>query len=510
MVSLLDTVRRQCGDLAPTLVERHFDSLPPGYFERFSVVEIVRHLRLLSQLTSSTVQVELCPLAPQVYEATIVGTDHPGTLACITTAFAALGFSLQDVQVAPYLDTGTAGPDERAAPRYFVIVLRLSGSLQGQVLPAFTDLLQQRLSQAFVHLAEGDLIAAQSVAADTRITPAEGTSPAPRPRTTSRKPVGFEGLLLGGDFRLDHKLASGGTCEVYEAMQLSLHRPIAVKLFQQHEEADDTLFARFNQEAMVLAQFNCPQIVQILAAGVAPVPGEGDLGWMAMEYMAGGDLARYVQQLGPPLIAVGLDWLHDALEGLHYAHRRGVLHRDLKPHNLLLTADGAVKVSDFGLLKQVQQSPSGLTPRSTIMGTPHYMSPEQALGEPLDERSDIFSLGTTFFYIFSGYLPFEKNSPAAVLVQIAQEDAPRLSDLAPHLPVALTVILGRMMARRREERYQDVAVIQEDLTSYERRGLLIRAESASFGGAPAQGWSNVNQDTQAYHPPQAKPGSNPR
>ena len=89
-------------------------------------------------------------------------------------------------------------------------------------------------------------------------------------------------------------------------------------------------------------------------------------------------------------------------------------------------------MSDFGLLKQVQQSPSGLTPRSIIMGTPHYMSPEQALGEPLDERFDVFSLGTTFFYVFSGQLPFDRNSPAAVLVQISQEDAPRLDAVAPH------------------------------------------------------------------------------
>src|SRR5262249_61828861 len=140
---------------------------------------------------------------------------------------------------------------------------------------------------------------------------------------------------------------------------------------------------------VVLAKFRSPRIVPILAAGTAPGPGGGRLGGMAMEYMAGGDLARYVQHQGPPLIEVGLRWFRDALEGLAYAHRHGVLHRDVKPHNLLLTADADVKVSDFGLLKQVERPSGGLTPRSVIMGTPHYMSPEQALGEPLDERSDI-------------------------------------------------------------------------------------------------------------------------
>jgi serine/threonine-protein kinase len=308
-------------------------------------------------------------------------------------------------------------------------------------------------------------------------------------------------MLLGGEFRLQRKLASGGICEVYQASQLSLNRTVAVKLFHHEGSADADLFARFNQEAVVLAQFSCPQIVQILAAGTAAGPAGGTLGWMAMEYMAGGDLARYLQQQGPPLIEVGLRWLRDALEGLAYAHRHGVLHRDIKPHNLLLTSEAAVKVSDVGLLKQVQQAPSGLTPRSIIMGTPHYMSPEQALGESLDERSDIFSLGTTFFYLFSGQLPFERGSAAAaVLVQIAQEEAPRLDVVAPHLPLPLTTVVRRMMARRREERYQDVGVVLEDLASYERRGLLTFADMASLGGMHAQAWANTDQETQAYRP----------
>src|SRR5207244_2280769 len=108
-------------------------------------------------------------------------------------------------------------------------------------------------------------------------------------------------------------------------------------------------------------------------------------------------------------------------------------------------------------------------PRSAIVGTPHYMSPEQALGEPVDERSDLFSLGTTFFHLLSGRLPFEKSNTAAVLVQIAQEDAPRLVDVQPQAPLPLSVIIGRMMARRKDERYQDAGVILEDLASYERR-----------------------------------------
>jgi serine/threonine-protein kinase len=309
-------------------------------------------------------------------------------------------------------------------------------------------------------------------------------------------------MILGGDFKLQQKLGSGGICEVYQAVQLSLNRTVAVKLFLHEGPADADLFTRFNQEAVVLAQFNCPHVVQILAAGTSPALSGGSLGWMAMEYMAGGDLAQFLHQKGSPPTDLGVPWFRDALEGLAYAHRRGVLHRDLKPHNLLLTADGAVKVSDFGLLKQVQQPASGLTPRSTIIGTPHYMSPEQALGESLDERSDIFSLGTSFFHIFSGKLPFERaGSSAAVLVQISQENAPRLDAVAPHVPLPLVTLISRMMARRREERYQEVSVILEDLASYERRGLLHCSEERAFGMAPPAARLNADQGTEAFLPP---------
>jgi hypothetical protein len=498
MVSLQDSVQSQCPDLDPALIARHFDSLPAAYFERYSIAEVARHLRLLARLSAGgLVDVEVLPLASHAFEVTVVGTDHQGTVACLTTALAALEFSLEDVEVATYLDSGDSAV---GLPRYFVIVLRVSGTLHGQSLSEFTDALRERLRLSFGHLEQGDLLAAQTVAADTRIPPSEPTAGPGHRSGPVPRPSGYEGMLLGGDFKLQRKLASGGICEVYQAMQQSLNRTVAVKLFHQEGPADADLFARFNQEAVVLARFSCPQIVQILAAGTTTGPGGGTLGWMAMEYMGGGDLARFLQQQGPPLIEVGLRWFRDALEGLAYAHRHGVLHRDVKPHNLLLTAEAAVKVSDFGLLKQVQRPPSGLTPRSIIMGTPHYMSPEQALGEMLDERSDLFSLGTTFYYVFSGYLPFERNTAAAVLVQIAQEDAPRLDVVAPHLPPPLTVIIRRMMARRREERYQEAGVILEDLASYERRGLLTFAEAGAMGGMPAPPWAGAEQETQAYQP----------
>jgi serine/threonine-protein kinase len=270
---------------------------------------------------------------------------------------------------------------------------------------------------------------------------------------------------------------------------------------RQESPPDSDSAARFAREAVVLAQFTCPYIVPVLAAGTVP-SGSGVLGWIAMEYEAGGDLARWLEQQGPPALELGLRWFRQALEALRYAHRNAVLHRDLKPHNLLLTGDGNIKVGDFGLFKRVRQFDPLRPAAEAVHGTPHYMSPEQARGEHLDERSDLFSLGTTFFHLFSGKLPFEHSNAAELMRQITHADAPRLTDAAPHLARPLAVLLGRMMARRREERYQDVGVILEDLASYESRGLLRSSESGAFMPVPAVRDADppAGDDTQAYVP----------
>jgi len=363
--------------------------------------------------------------------------------------------------------------------------------------------LRERLRAAFGYLAQGEILEAQTVAADTRLQREEITqrTPHPGPPATGQG-GGHEGQLIGTDFRLQKRLAVGGMSEVWLATQLSLNRTVAVKLIRHEADPDDDQLARFCQEALVLGQFTCPQIVQIFAAGTLPGRYGKVIGWMAMEYMAGGDLARWQKQHGMPPVDLAVRWFRDALEGLAYAHSHAVLHRDLKPHNLLLTREGHLKVSDFGLLKQTRVPRGGLTPQSSIIGTPHYMSPEQALGEALDERSDIFSLGTAFFHLLSGRLPFDRNSMTGILLQLTQEDAPSLEEAAPQVPVPLAAMIDRMMARRREARYQEVGVILEDLASYERRGLLRVPESivsflpAGLEGSPAE----VGDETQAYQP----------
>jgi serine/threonine-protein kinase len=280
------------------------------------------------------------------------------------------------------------------------------------------------------------------------------------------------------------KIATGGMAQVYLAHQVSLDRTVAVKVSTVEPETDSSMAGRFARESAVLARFVCPHIVPVLAAGTADAPGGKTIQWLAMEYLQGGDLAKKLKSDGPPNIGHAVRWFRQTLEGLAYAHRQGVIHRDLKPHNLLLTSEGDVKVADFGLVRNIANNRDMHTVRGSVLGTPFYMAPEQAIGEPADERSDLYAVGATFFQIFSGRLPYEEKSSTAVLVAIAHRDAPHLQDVMPSAPRPLDVILSRLMARRPEDRYQEARVVLEDIASYERRGLLHSEETTSCSVHP--------------------------
>jgi serine/threonine-protein kinase len=234
----------------------------------------------------------------------------------------------------------------------------------------------------------------------------------------------------------------------------------------------------------VLGSFACPHIVQVLACGTAPAANGTVLRWLAMEYLPNGDLATWIKRQVPS-VELGIRWFQQALQGLAYAHERAILHRDLKPHNLLLTADGDVKISDFGLLKQTREPELSVTVQGTVMGTPQYISPEQALGDEADERSDIYSLGATFFQVFCNRLAFEERSTTAMLLKVTQHEPPRLLDVAPQAPRPLAVIIDRMLARRLEDRYQSVSVILADLDSYVQRGLRALGSGKLPSAEPA-------------------------
>ena len=408
--------------------------MPESYAERYSPTEIARHLKLLTRLNDEqAVEVEVRPVGGQYYEVCVVGFDRTGVLAAITTALASDDFDVQDLQLSTYM------PEQEHEAR-------APGGVDGGPLCRRGPCRLQPAGPSRHRDGRGPARAAQP-----RLqAPGQRQSPAPvgglrqpleprHARGRTPKPLGSalgpvkQGLELG-DFRLEHKLATGGMGEVYLARQISLEREVAVKIVSSPPDASPELQTRFEKESLVLASFTCPFIVPVLASGTVGTAPDTVLRWLAMEYLPGGDLAHWIKQKGPPPIPLGTRWLEQALQGLLYAHDQSVVHRDLKPHNLLLTTGRDVKISDFGLVKDPHRSDMTLTLQGTVLGTPQYISPEQAGAEEADERADIYSLGATFFHLFSGRLAFEEKSATTLLIRIAQHDPPRLLEVARRSP----------------------------------------------------------------------------
>ncbi len=476
MSGLLDSILKHCPAALAGLARMHLRRMPENYLERFAPAEIARHVRLLAQVTEEQrVEVEVRSLGGQTLEVCVVGFDHTGVLAAITLALASDNLDVQDLQLATYLPP-EEGAEPTVEPTFFVDVIRVGSSRRGVPLAEIRKSLRERLNLAFARLAEGDLAAAQTAASSDHLwTPGSSLKPVASPQSAVAVK---EGMVLDG-FRLDQRLATGGMSEVFLATQLNLQRKVAVKIVTCDAAHGEEMTARFAQETQVLAGFTSPFIVPVLSAGSVPLANGSILRWLAMEYLSRGDLGEWMKHHGPPAVELAVRWLHQALEALQYAHQHGILHRDVKPQNLLLTSDGDVKLGDFGLSRPAEPVKRELTQYGCVLGTPCYISPEQAVGEEVDERSDIYSLGASFFHLLSGRLPFEETNTTSLLLRVSREEAPRLFQVAPAVPRPLGVMIGRMLANRKEDRYQNVPVLLEDLRSYLQRGLLI-ASSASL------------------------------
>lgn len=476
-MDLFKTIRKHCSEVDENLLQQHFARMPENYFERHSPSQIAKHLKLLASLTADEmVCVEMQRSAGQGFEITIVGEDHNGVLAAMTTALLAEGFGIQNLSVASYVE-------EENRQGYFVDVFEVSGKLQTGTLAECSARLQMRLQKSFEKLiADPDSFV-------PKLEDDEGSTKGdvqPNEVTVVQKHT-LHGMVLDSEYQLQHKLATSGMSEIFMAQRLSDGSPSVVKVMRMREDVNPTeMEHRFWREVETLRGFEHPHVTALLAAGTVRDRAGNERPWMALEFLAGGDVSTYIRQHGAVAPDVGIRWLKQSLTALEYAHHHGILHRDIKPHNLLLDAESNLKLTDFGLLKQPLEVEMHQTLPGLVMGTPQYMSPEQASGQRLDERSDIFSLGITFYQILTGRLPFGPDESTAAA--IAHADPPPLSSFSADLAGPLSTIIGRMIARFPEDRYQDVGVIVHDLQSYERRGLLKAASSA--------GWNRTSNPSQ--------------
>ncbi len=287
---------------------------------------------------------------------------------------------------------------------------------------------------------------------------------------SGRPPTGeldLTGRILA-DFRILRHLGQGGMGQVYLAEQISLKRKVALKILRPELAADSTSLQRFKGEATAVAQATHANIVQIYAIGE-----DGGIAYMALEYVEGRNLREYLAKKGPPDLLLALSIMRQVAAALQRAAELGIIHRDIKPDNILLTRKGEIKVADFGLSRCLagDRPALNLTQSGVTMGTPLYMSPEQVEGKPVDCRSDIYSFGVTCYHMLAGHPPFQGDSPFEVALQQVRDEPKPLTKIRPDVPAALCAIVHKMMAKDTAGRYQtgrellkDIARLRESLS----------------------------------------------
>jgi tRNA A-37 threonylcarbamoyl transferase component Bud32 len=271
-----------------------------------------------------------------------------------------------------------------------------------------------------------------------------------------------------GPYKILDKIGEGGMAVVYKAYQESLGRYAAIKVLRADLARDEEFVARFRREALAVAQLNHPNILHVYDAGVAH-----GVYYMAMGFVEGGSLKDMIAQ-GPIEPAYAASIAAQLADALDYAHKQGIVHRDVKPSNVLMTRDGRPMLTDFGIAKALYES-AALTRTGVSIGTPEYMAPEQIQGQPVDGRTDIYSLGIVLYEMVTGWAPFSTPTPVATLYKQVNEPPPPLHQVNINVPDWLEGVVGKALAKRPEGRYQQAA------------DLAAALRSRGVGGSPPVG-----------------------
>ena len=278
------------------------------------------------------------------------------------------------------------------------------------------------------------------------------------------------GRMLGDRYEIGAVIGRGGMAEVHEGRDLRLGRRVAIKILRPDLAKDPTFQARFRREAQSAASLNHPNIVAVYDTGQDTLSPEGDNGepavvvpYIVMEFVDGMTLRQIVASGRRLLPERALEITAGILSALDYAHRHGIVHRDIKPANVMLTRTGDVKVMDFGIARAINDVSSTMTSASAVMGTAQYLSPEQARGEVVDARSDLYSTGVVLFELLTGKAPFTGDSAVAIAYQHVSEMPAIPSTIDPGVSPEIDAVVMRALAKRADDRYQSASDFRADV-----------------------------------------------
>jgi serine/threonine-protein kinase len=268
--------------------------------------------------------------------------------------------------------------------------------------------------------------------------------------------------LLSNRYEIGDTLGYGGMSEVHRGRDVRLGRDVAVKVLRADLARDPTFQLRFRREAQNAAALNHPAIVAVYDTGETESEN-GPLPYIVMEYVDGRTLRDIVKTEGPLTPRRAMEVMADASAALDFSHRHGIVHRDVKPANIMITRSGAVKVMDFGIARALADGQAAVTQTAAVIGTAQYLSPEQARGETVDARSDVYASGCVLFELLTGEPPFTGDSPVAVAYQHVREDPRKPSDVNETVPASLDAVVLKALSKNPANRYQSAAEMRADL-----------------------------------------------
>ena len=287
-----------------------------------------------------------------------------------------------------------------------------------------------------------------------------GPPPPPRPSGPGwQLPALLHGMMLAGRYEILQTIGEGGMGAVYKAKDRELDRFVALKVIRPELASDPSILARFKKELLLAHQVTHRNVIRIYDLG----EGEG-VKFITMEFIEGKDLRSLIREKKKFTPEEAVDVIQQVCQALHAAHSVGVIHRDLKPQNIMQDASGRILVMDFGLARTLEGD--GMTQTGALVGTMEYMSPEQALGKDLDQRSDIFALGLILYEMLTGKAPFQAESALASLIKRTQERATPVSDIDAQIPGALSGIVSKCLERDLNQRYESASAILSDLDTW--------------------------------------------